>query len=86
MSWRNWDEWMFTVPVAAAIVAVLAFHEVRTPSFVNEAIAGEQRLPAYTITVTAKRLPAECKVAEDMMPAHCQALRDATTVTAKANR
>lgn len=85
MSWRSFDEWMFVMPVAIAIIAVLAFNQVRTPSFVTEAIAGEQRTPAYTITVTAKRLPVECKVAEEAMPAHCQVIRDTTTVTAKAH-
>ena len=87
MIWRNWEEWMFALTIATSIASVLALNEVRTPSFVTAAVAGQPNTPAYTITVTAKRLPAECKgIADTAMPAHCAAIRDATTVTAKANR
>ena len=86
MVWRNWEDWAYALTVAVALMSVLAFKEIRTPSFVAAAIAGQPGAPAYTITVTAKRLPAECKgTADDAMPAHCTALRDATAVTVKAN-
>lgn len=87
MIWRNWEAWMFALTIATSIASVLALNEVRTPSFVTAAIASQPNTPDYTITVTAKRLPAECKgIADNAMPVHCTAIRDATTVTAKANR
>lgn len=82
---RNWEEWLFALTVAAAIVSVLALNEIRTPGFVSQAIAGERTSPAYTFVVTAKRLPAECKGAVGgAMAAHCDAIRDTTTVVATA--
>jgi hypothetical protein len=85
MHWRNWEAWMFAITVATAIVSVLALSESRAPGFVSQAIAGERHSPAYTITVTAKRLPAECKGAVDTATAaRCDAIRDTTTVVATA--
>lgn len=85
---RNWEEWMFALTVAAAIVSVLALNGIRTPGFVSQAIAEERTSPDYTIIVTATRLPAGCRRAVDAaMSAQCDALRDATTtIVAKGVR
>lgn len=79
---RNWEDWAMAMPLAIVPVVALAFGEARAPSFAAEAIAAEQSKPHYVMTITGKRLPAECKgVAEKDLPAHCVALLDGTTVT-----
>lgn len=84
---RNWEDWTFGLTVAAAVALALAMSETRVPSFLRDAIAGEYAGPAYSITVTAKRLPAECKgVAAYGAPSTCAALFDNTRVTIRANR
>lgn len=79
---RNWEDWALALPLAIVPVVALTFGEARTPSFATEAIAAEQSKPDYVMTITGKRLPAECKgVAETNLTAHCVALLDSATVT-----
>ena len=84
---RNWEDWTFGLTVAAALALALAMSEAGAPSFLRDAIAGEYAGPEYSITVTAKRLPAECKGAATYAAAsNCAALFDNTRVTIRANR
>jgi hypothetical protein len=83
---RNWEDWALMMPLALVPVVALSFGEARTPSFATDAIAAEQNKAQYVMTVTAKRLPAECKgVAEKDLSAECLALIDGTTVTMRKN-
>ena len=81
---RNWEDWTFGLSLAAAVVVGLAAHEARTPTFAGAAIAAE---PAdYAMTITAKRLPAECKGQPAYrLSAQCRALMDDVTVTVLPN-
>jgi hypothetical protein len=79
---RNWEDWAMAMPLALVPVVALTFGEARTPSFTTDAIAAEQSKPDYVMTITGKRLPAECKgVAEEHIPVHCVALLDSAVVT-----
>lgn len=79
---RNWEDWALAMPLAIVPVVALSFGEVGAPTFATNAIAAEQSKPQYLMTVTGKRLPADCKgVAEKDLAAHCIALLDGTTVT-----
>jgi hypothetical protein len=83
---RNWEDWALMMPLALVPVVALSFGEARTPSFATDAIAAEQSKAHYVMTVTGKRLPAECKgVAERDLSTHCVALIDGTTVTMRKN-
>jgi hypothetical protein len=83
---RNWEDWALMMPLAIVPVVALSFGEARTPSFATDAIAAEQNKAQYVMTVTGKRLPAECKgVAETNLSAHCLALMNGTTVTMRKN-
>ena len=84
---RNWEDWAMAMPLAIVPVVALAFADARTPSLATDAIAAEQSKPQYVMTITGKRLPADCKgVAEKDLAAHCVALMDSTIVTMrKAN-
>ena len=84
---RNWEDWAFGVSLAAAAALGLTLHEVRAPSFAAEAVAAEQTRADYVMTITAHRLPAECKgVSQPAMPASCAALLDSATISMRQNR
>jgi len=84
---RNWEDWAMAMPLALVPVLALTLGEARGPSLASEAIAAEQPKPQYMMTITAKRLPAECRgIAEESLPAHCLAVLDATTVTMRKTR
>jgi hypothetical protein len=79
---RNWEDWAIAMPLALVPVLALTLGEARTPSFATDAVAAEQAKPQYVMTITGKRLPAECRgIAEKDMSAHCIALLDGATVT-----
>lgn len=77
---RNWEDWTFGLSLAAAAAVSLTLHEVRAPSFAPDAVAAERA--DYTMTVTAKRLPAECKgLTSRTVSAQCAAAFDNSTVS-----
>lgn len=84
---RNWEDWALALPLAIVPVVALTFSGAQTPSFATDAVAAEQSKPNYVMTITGKRLPADCRgVADKDLAAHCIALMDSTTVTMrKAN-
>ncbi len=81
---RNWEDWALGVSLAAAAALSLALHEVRAPSFAADAVAAEKSRADYVMTITAHRLPAECKGMTK--PASCAALLDGATISMKDNR
>jgi hypothetical protein len=82
MFMRNWEDWAMAAPLAVVAGLGFAASDTRTPSFASDAIAAEASKADYVMTVTAKRLPAECKgVAETALPKHCIVLMDGTTIT-----
>lgn len=82
MTSNNWEDWALGLPLAAAAAIALTFAGAQTPSFATVANAAEQSKPDYVMTVTGKRLPADCHGVEDAaLPAHCVAMINATTVT-----
>lgn len=83
MKTNNWEDWAMGLSFAAAVGATVFFTQAGGPSFATAAIAAEQ--PAYVMTITAKRLPSECKgLSGKTAPAHCAALIDAQTVEVRA--
>jgi hypothetical protein len=77
MAGRNWEDWALALPFAAAAVVGLALNPAPSPSLTSAAVASDQVGPKYVMTVTAKRLPAECKIANvAARPAYCVALLD----------
>lgn len=77
MAGRNWEDWALALPFAIAATVGIALSPTPTPSPISPAIASEQTGPKYVMTVTAKRLPAECKVADvAARPTYCAALLD----------
>ena len=82
MKTSNWEDWAIGLSLVAAVSVGMAMHEVRAPSFAPEAVAAE---PAdYVMTITAKRLPAECKgSAWHAVPAYCTALRNEGTISVR---
>ncbi len=78
----NWEDWALALPLFLVVGLAFIGGDTRTPSFATDAIASEQSKPDFVMTVTGKRLQAECKgVAEEALPKHCIALMDGTTVT-----
>jgi len=87
MESRNWEDWALGLAFVAAAALALTLNEARAPSFLTAAIAGERTVPAYVMTITAKRLPAECKgIANGAMPSNCAAIIDGATVSVRENR
>lgn len=82
MTSNNWEDWALALPLAVATVLALTFAGTRAPSFATAANAAEQGKPDYVMTITGKRLPADCRGVDDAaLPAHCVALINATTAT-----
>lgn len=82
MKSSNWEDWAMGLSFAAAAALAVFVVQSVTPSFATAAVAAEQ--PAYVMTITAKRLPAECKAGK-VLPANCAALFGAETVEVRAN-
>lgn len=84
---RNWEDWAMGLSIAAAAALALTLNSAPSPSFTTEAVAAEKIEPGYVMTITSKRLPAECKgLSQDAMPAHCAAILDGQTISVRANR
>jgi hypothetical protein len=87
MESRNWEDWALGLTFVGAAALAMTLHEVRAPSFLTAAIAGERTVPAYVMTVTAQRLPAECKgIVGRALPANCAAIIDGATVSVREYR
>jgi len=72
--------------LVAATAGTLAAHALATP-ITSEAVASAIDKPQYTLTVTAKRLPAECKGQKaESAPSHCLSyLNGDATMEMRAN-
>lgn len=92
----NWEEMAMGGSLVAAIAAVMALHNIKTPDMAIapaataavESVQLEAAVPvAQTIsfTVTGKRMPKECKgePASEEIAARCEALRDRTVVSVR---
>ena len=71
MLMQSFEDWLIGAASAVAVAGVMGAHLLATP-VVSEAVASEPEVAAYTITVTAKRLPAVCKTAAGAASAECQ--------------
>lgn len=88
----NWEDFTLAGSFALAILAAMSLHNIRAPELATPAIAADKPIseladstaakPAVSFTVTGKRMPKECKgePATAEIAAHCEALRDQTTV------
>ncbi len=70
MLMQSFEDWLIGAASVAAVAGVCGTHLLTTP-VVSEAVAAEPVVAAYTITVTAKRLPAICKTAAAASAAEC---------------
>lgn len=84
---RNWEDWAIGLSLAVAVGMGLTLNTAKPPTLAGDAIAAETIAPQYSLTVTAKRLPAHCKGLADnaVVPADCAALLNSGDVTAKTN-
>jgi len=88
----NWEDFALGGSFALAIVAAMSLHNIKAPELATPAIAADKPIseladassvkPSVSFTVTAKRMPKECKgePATTEIAARCEALRDQTTV------
>jgi hypothetical protein len=60
MLMQSFEDWLIGAASAVAVAGTFAAHALTTP-IVSDAVAAEKIEADYTITVTAKRLPAICK-------------------------
>ena len=93
----NWEDFAVGGSLFAAILTVMALHNIKTPDIAAPAQAAEipvaaapqaETMPAtISFTVVGKRLPKECKgtPATDVIDARCEALRDQTRVSVKSS-
>lgn len=93
----NWEDLAVGGSLFAAILTVMALHNIKAPDIAPPALAAEEALvaeaqpqampTALSFTVTGKRLPKECKgtPASDEIDARCEALRDQTRVTVNSS-
>ena len=79
MSASKIEEWTFVLSFVVAIGVAVALHAKEAPSFATEATAAVRNAPDYVMTVTAKRLPAECKGVTLSSSLACAAFADANT-------
>lgn len=79
MSAFKFEEWTLGVSFALAIAISLALHSNDAPSLATEAKAAVAGAPGYFITVTAKRLPAECKGVDLKSSLACAAFANSET-------
>jgi len=57
----KWEDFALPLTLVFAVVFALTLnHQISLPSAATEAVAGE-RQPDYVMTITAKRLPADCR-------------------------
>ncbi len=70
MLMHSFEDWLIGAASVAAVAGVMGAHLLTTP-VVSEAIASEPVQAQYTITVTAKRLPAICKTVARATTAEC---------------
>ena len=83
---HTWEDWALGVSLVLALAFGAALYTARTMSFAGDAVAAETPDADYVMTVTAHRLPRECKgVAEQKMSAMCRAALNDTTVSVHAN-
>jgi hypothetical protein len=81
MASHGFEDWLIGTASAIAVVGTLAAHVLSGPITSTAYAAEPEAQAAYTITVTAKRLPSQCKI--DPRSNAC-ALRE-TTETMRAN-
>ena len=88
----NWEEMAMGGSLVAAIAAVMALHNIKTPDMAiapaaTAAVKSVQLEAAVPVaqTVTGKRMPKECKgePASEEIAARCEALRDRTVVSVR---
>ncbi len=77
MLMQSFEDWLIGAASVAAVAGVMGAHLLTTP-VVSEAIAAEPVQAQYTITVTAKRLPAICNTGAGRTAAECTNAGEAT--------
>lgn len=78
---RSWEDRALLASLVFAVVAVLLLHHQILFSPITAAVAADPQRPDYLMTITAKRLPPECRSgAHQVVPAACAsvAIDDAT--------
>jgi hypothetical protein len=71
---QDFEDWLMGLTFAAAAAVTIGAHILATPiaGEANAAVLAEP--PQYALTITAKRIPAECKGLDiKRAPAHCAA-------------
>jgi hypothetical protein len=79
MNTQSFEDWLIGATAAVAVAVTLGAHVVTMP-IAATANAAEYVTPAYTLTITAQRLPAACKSVATKRTVACQAYGAATEV------
>jgi hypothetical protein len=68
----RWEDWALPASLAFAVFAVLLLHYPLAFVPITTAAAADPRQPDYVMTITAKRLPSECRGSlQHVVPATC---------------
>jgi hypothetical protein len=70
MTTQNFEDWLIGASAAIAVTATLGVQLIATTPLASTANAAEAA-PAYTLTITAQRLPAACKTQATKNSAYC---------------
>lgn len=71
MLMQSFEDWLIGAASVAAVAVTVGAHVLAQP-IAGTAIAAERVQPAYSITVTGKRLPAICKTEAGLTAEVCQ--------------
>ena len=83
---HTWEDRALGVTLVLALVFGVALYAVRTTSLTSQAIAAEAPAADYMMTVTAHRLPAQCKgIAAERMSAMCRAVLNDARIDVRTN-
>ena len=67
----GWDVWALPASIALAVLAVLLLRFPFSFAPITTAAAADPMRPDYLMTITAKRLPSECRGSQHILPAAC---------------
>ena len=84
---QDFEDWLMGLTFAAAAAVTIGAHILATPIAGEANAAALAEPPQYALTITAKRIPAECKgLSVKSAPAHCAAALSGDTTWTMTER
>ena len=70
----GWEDFALPLTLVFAVTFALTLrHQINLPAPVGSAVAATDVQPDYVMTITARRLPGDCRArSASLMPASCQ--------------